>query len=491
MKEPIVDHLGNVFPTKKKMCEAWGIKPDTFYSRIKYKGWSLEKALTTKDDSRIECVGIDGEIFSSVSELCEKYGISRHIYDNRIKNGWTIEDIIKTESLVGIKCVDHEGRHFSSIKEMCDFHGVSRAKYQHRIDIGMSLEDALKKEDYSIKRVRIDHKGIEYPSFVKMCEAYGANSYTVVDRLERNWTLEEALTGNRDRIPAGSKKCMDFKGIEYPNKASMCRAYGVDYKIFRRRLSLGWSLQEALTQRDNPIKPNSKACKDHLGKEFVSRVEMCKFWNITPDILKGRLSDGWSLEEALTIPRMYSLGEYRVSQVLLEYEEKKIIDGFYHDITIKKAFDYLGLKSQYKEFIDAYEIALKDCGINVSKQKFSKFRFDFTIIKNKEIFAFVEFDGAQHFEFVDLFFKTLENFILRHKADLAKDAFAEINNIPLLRIRYDQVEETKIRYMLTDLLNNPNKYIYQHNTYLTNEEYMAVFEGKTRVDFVKPLLGYS
>ena len=97
-------------------------------------------------------------------------------------------------------------------------------------------------------------------------------------------------------------------------------------------------------------------------------------------------------------------------------------------------------------------------------------------IKNGEIFAFVEYDGIQHFKFIDLFFKTIEEFFMSHTRDEAKDIFSETNRIPLLRIRYDQIAEDLVSTMISDLLVNPYKYTVQHNTYLSNEEYMEVFE---------------
>lgn len=75
----------------------------------------------------------------------------------------------------------------------------------------------------------------------------------------------------------------------------------------------------------------------------------------------------------------------------------------------------------------------------------------------------------------DLFFKTFEDFALSGNRDSAKNIFAEVNGIPLLRIRYDQIEEKMVKEMIDDLLSNPQKYISQHNTFLSNEEYMEVF----------------
>lgn len=54
-------------------------------------------------------------------------------------------------------------------------------------------------------------------------------------------------------------------------------------------------------------------------------------------------------------------------------------------------------------------------------------------------------------------------------ADFAKNALWEYLNIPLLRIRYDQID--CIDEMVTDLIDHPDRYITRHNTFLTEEEY--------------------
>ena len=101
-------------------------------------------------------------------------------------------------------------------------------------------------------------------------------------------------------------------------------------------------------------------------------------------------------------------------------------------------------------------------------------RFDFSLIHKDSIFAFIEYDGEQHFSWIDTFFKTLESFLLRHSADEIKTGVAEISNIPLLRIRFDQVDY--IPEMIDHLLENPLFYLEQHNTFLSNEEYWDMYD---------------
>ncbi len=484
MKIVITDHLGNTYESIEAMCKQYGIKKSVYIHRIE-KGLSIKDALTIRyGDSKI-CEDHLGNKYCNIGEMCKAYGITRAKLSYRLKANWSLEDALTKPDCVYVPCKDHTGKQFNCVSDMCRNWGVSLAKYNHRIENGMSIEQALTTPDMSNNLESTDHLGNHYNSKTDMCNAWNVNRHTFSDRMDRGWSLEEALTGNKKRINPKAKKCSDHLGNEYETIVDMCNAYGVNYKIYKRRISLGWTIREALSEKDNPIKPNSKACKDHLGNEFASIVEMCKYWHITPDLHKGRLKDGWTLEETLTIPKLYSLGEYRVSVVLNEFINTNELDGYFHNITIKKAFDYMELSEYYKSFIYDYEDVLKKNEIKVSRQKIAKFRFDFTLIKNCNIFAFIEFDGEQHFRFVDLFFKTFELFLKRHTDDLAKNLLSESLNIPLLRIRYDQIDTEKIRVMVSDLLKCPNKYIVQHNTYLSNEEYMSVFEDRTNNVFEK------
>ena len=200
-------------------------------------------------------------------------------------------------------------------------------------------------------------------------------------------------------------------------------------------------------------------------------VDMCKAYHISYAMFEKRITSyGWTLEEALTIPKNSSLGEVRIAKYL---DHRKI--EYYHDITIKRLFQELGIQSMYKEYLKDLVAELEESDNHFSLVRVSRMRFDFSLIRKKRLFAFVEYDGEQHFSWVDVFFKTLEEFLARHKADEVKTKISEAGQIPLLRIRYDQVDY--IPEMIDHLLNNPSHYISNHNTYLSNEEYWSVFNA--------------
>ena len=80
-----------------------------------------------------------------------------------------------------------------------------------------------------------------------------------------------------------------------------------------------------------------------------------------------------------------------------------------------------------------------------------KLRYDFAVFNRIEESPklLIEFDGIQHFEPIE-HFGGEEEFLIRQKNDRLKDDYAKLNNIPLLRISYteiDRVEEIIGKYL--------------------------------------------
>ena len=483
------DHLGNCYPSASEMCRVYNISYEIYRSRKKL-GWTVEEIINGKrQNSRIkEQRDHLGNVYKSESSMCKKYGVNRNTYRQRIKNGWTVEEALTNRRVEPVvkqnqskNVEDHLGNKYYSIKEMCAEYGVNSTTFNTRIKAGYTLEEALtgidKETSKGIKQGNCnackDHLGNEFDSETQMCRYYNINYGTFKSRTENlGWSIKDALT------KPSVNYVYDHLNNKFETARAMCAHYGVRFDVFYRRRKLGWSVEEALTDSREHTIPMAIECQDHMGNVFKSYSSMCRRWKVDPSVFKDRIRLGWSVEEALTIPKNYSLGEYRVSTVLNEFCEKKIIETYYHNITIKKTFEYLGMEKEYNEYLSIYEKELIGRGVSVSKKRLAKFRFDFTLINHGKLFAFIEFDGKQHFYYVDVFFKTLSEFLYRHNSDIAKNVFSESNKIPLLRIRYDQDDMKTIKYMINDLIRSPHKYVNKHNTFMDENEYMSVFNNQ-------------
>lgn len=172
---------------------------------------------------------------------------------------------------------------------------------------------------------------------------------------------------------------------------------------------------------------------------------------------------------------IYHTGEGRkditvkwIFPILVNGEHDDVIPTI-HEITDKDPLLSSG-EERIKEYLEAEHIIYKT-------QRYIKKinrKYDFSIRHNmlyEELF--VEFDGEQHFKPIGKF-GGIPEYKKRVKADQQKNKYCLENNIPLLRIRYDQV--CFIQDMIKDLQNHPNEYVKKNNTYLSNEDYYSICE---------------
>ena len=519
------DHLGNVYSSISDMCGFYGITQSRYYRRVKC-GWTLRETLTIPLGSRrpnktripsnaLQVKDHLGNIYASISEMCRHYKITKSAYSSRIERGWTLEEALtipigerrpNTKPLSGtaIQVKDHLGKTYDSMTEMCNAYGIALSTYINRINRGFTVEEALTFQKHKInpnikpKWARsipiMDHHGVQYDSITEMFSSYGIKRSTYECRIKRGWTLEEALTTpkgeNRPgtkRTSKNAKQAKDHLGITYKSITEMLSCYGLSLNIYNSRIKRGWTLEEALTTPKGEDRPNINRIyrraiesKDHLGKTYKSITDMCKAHGISISRYVSRINKGWTIEEALTIPKHMYIGEYRVAKCL-----KKLNAKFYHDCTIKKLFTDLRITLNWDDFINVLAEKIHQSGYNWTKDKIQKLRPDFVLYTddNNRIRGVIEFDGEQHQNFVEHFFKTIEMFLMRSTADFVKNNLWEYLNIPMLRIRHDQID--MIDDMVLDFIKHPENYFYNHNTYLTEDEYWAdLNEEKQKLDLV-------
>ena len=159
--EKRTDHLGNVFKSKKEMCEKYGITRSTFDQRYK-RGLSIEEILLIPPKQNACCIEDRtdhlGNIFETKDEMCKYWKINCGAYNRRKSKGWSKEKILTTEQKRRYKWIDHKGNIFNTRSEMLKFWGVSGTTYEIKIKLGYSLEDIL------TKRFVIDHLGNKFNS---------------------------------------------------------------------------------------------------------------------------------------------------------------------------------------------------------------------------------------------------------------------------------------------------------------------------------------
>ena len=72
-------------------------------------------------------------------------------------------------------------------------------------------------------------------------------------------------------------------------------------------------------------------------------------------------------------------------------------------------------------------------------------RFDYGILdENDNLKYLIEYNGEQHYKYIDFMHKTQENFELSKTKDQLKIDYCDKNNIPLCIIRYDEDVNIKL-----------------------------------------------
>lgn len=135
------------------------------------------------------------------------------------------------------------------------------------------------------------------------------------------------------------------------------------------------------------------------------------------------------------------------------------------DVLIARGGHFWNGKGKYQRPSNAKFVYLKQAPLYVHPDY--PHRVDFTVVlsdvinKCEDIGEIeIEFDGEFHFR-VLLNHNGLAQLLTQHSRDLEKNAFCEEMGFPLLRIRYNQVNQIEV--LVDDILQNPHKYIKEHN----------------------------
>ena len=147
MSKPITDHLGHIYKNTQEMCNAYNINSTTFRSRLQ-KNWSLEKALTTptkQHDIRVIKEDHLGHVYDSMQKMCDAYNIHIETFRSRILKKWDLEKALTTPTaqFTRISATDHNGKKFNSVQNMCEHYNVTYERFDARRRLGFKLIECL------------------------------------------------------------------------------------------------------------------------------------------------------------------------------------------------------------------------------------------------------------------------------------------------------------------------------------------------------------
>lgn len=108
-----------------------------------------------------------------------------------------------------------------------------------------------------------DHKGREFPSMRAMCKAWGVDWRLFMHRRQRRWPLDKALTAPKaDLSNLPGKPVTDYAGRGFPSIAAMARWYGLPYTTVYWRLRYGWHPERVALE---PVNEQRRRMSDDQG----------------------------------------------------------------------------------------------------------------------------------------------------------------------------------------------------------------------------------
>lgn len=454
------DPAGNEYKTTGDLAKAYGLKRQTLEFRVRKRNMSLEEALSVPLLTNQNFDDGLGNIFKTLKEALDFHHMTLGCYQGRKERGMSNKEIFTT-SKKDYSQIDPNGVEYSSQRKMCKEYGIDEDVYSYRINAGWTKEDALKKPVQG-HQIYIGLNGEEYTSKNKLCQAYhiSPKKYREADHDLKKVIKNKEKYEQRNQIT--------FKGNTYNSKSDYGRKHGVDIKRVKnwQNAHPELSFEEAVKYVETH--PVDRA-KFYNGKTYANTATLAREYGINPSTLCARLNKGIEIDSAVHYKKKISIGETKILEVLDKLDAKYLYDKTIVEISREKEFC-----EQLKGFIFSVQKTCKKEDLDLITKTLRLMRPDFALLNNNKICYLIEYDGEQHFKINTIWFNCLGDFLERHNRDVLKEKFSEVANIPLLRIRYDQLNE--IEFMINDLLENPNKYLTQHNTFLTEEEYWEPFK---------------
>ena len=135
-----VEYKGKFYNGYTKLARELGIHPTTIYQGLS-KGMTVDEILENHKSRSVK--DYLGNQFDSVKDMYAHWGIRRDTYNSRLRKGWSLEEALTTPLMNNKRCKDHLGNEYESKGDMFKTYGVSYSAFTKRIDRGWSLGEAL------------------------------------------------------------------------------------------------------------------------------------------------------------------------------------------------------------------------------------------------------------------------------------------------------------------------------------------------------------
>lgn len=251
--------------------------------------------------SNAKIVTYKGITYPSLSALAKAFNISNGTLRYRLKNGISLENKVSNKK-IGI-VITYKGVTYPNGITLAKKFNINPTTFYRRIQKGYSIEKALSQEKLKPRSIKaqqtkyaITYNGVDYPNLSSLAKAFNINAATLQQRLSRGYSLEDALSNKR------INKIIMYNGVKYTSYSALAKAHNITRQTLWNRIKQGYSLDEALSQKRlrNPNSGYGTATPiSYKGIKYRTKKELANALNVTPSFLYQRLSKGLSVEEAL------------------------------------------------------------------------------------------------------------------------------------------------------------------------------------------------
>lgn len=227
------------------------------------------------------------------------------------------------------------GVEYKNLNRACKEIGVSYSKvYNYISRNSLSVDEAFKlaKKDSSIVI-----GGIKYESIKSACDTLNLDSNKVYARLSLGWSLDEAL-----EVVDRDKKSKVFpiivNGIKYRSLNSACFRLGVKPKTVENFLHQGYNIEEAFEKSKGEVNFEGLSITKNFkvnGKVYKNLKTACKDIGVDYSKVWSRLKAGWSVDEAFGFA-------YRDSNPGGNRSNKTVVNGMFFS-SFKEACEFYGV----------------------------------------------------------------------------------------------------------------------------------------------------
>jgi hypothetical protein len=153
------------------------------------------------------------------------------------------------------------------------------------------------------KRVSIVCEGKTFESVAAMCAHYSVERFKTHSRIKRGWTPEQAVGLVPHDESIFRPKPVEINGHRYENLTVAAAAIGVELATVKRRMALGYSIQDAFLGRLKPRVGMRGKSIEFESTVYPSIETLARKFKLTGTLVSKRLKSGWTLAQALeTVP---------------------------------------------------------------------------------------------------------------------------------------------------------------------------------------------